>query len=137
MKYFDRIRILQDYLSKQAEERYICRINNTNIDRTLVIIQRILFSVLQRRQSCLNEDHLTSSVKMLTIIQEEFTKAMEGISGSKEMSQWIQRRIEKQNHVSDIIKEMMTAEAWMPSVDEDMLSIEESHSMITFNVERV
>jgi hypothetical protein len=127
MKYFDHIRMIQDYLCRQADERHICRINNTNIDRTLLLIQRVLFSVLQREPLGIQTTERKDLSNTLSVIHEEFTKIIEGICGSKEMSQWIQRRIEKCSQASDAIKYTMNTEAWMPSVDEDMLSMEEIH----------
>ena len=126
-KYFEKIRILQDHLCQQAELHRICRIDNTNMDRTLIILHRVLYNVLKRQTTCqetsTDQDNTLSS---LELISEEFTKTIEGICGSKEMTRWIQKQSSRRTYqMADTIKNVMAMDAWLPSVDEDMLSIED------------
>lgn len=129
MKYFEKIRIIQDYLCQQAQFHHISRIDNTNMDRTLMILNRVLYNVLSRRtlrETTLIEQNDDDSLTSLEMISEEFTKTMEKICGSKEMIKWIQRRTKSSDPLVDTVKNIMTTEMWLPSVDEDMLSIEDT-----------
>jgi hypothetical protein len=125
-KYFERIRILQDYSCQQAELHRICRVDNTNMDRTLIILHRVLYNVLKRQtasqETSTDRDRTSSS---LELISEEFTKTIEGICGSKEMTRWIHKRSQRTKQMADTVKNIMAMDAWLPSVDEDMLSIED------------
>jgi hypothetical protein len=127
IKYFERIRMIQDYLCQQAEQHRICRIDNTNMDRTLVILHRVLYNVLKRQTLPTSADQRPRGVSpVLDLISEEFARTMEGICGSKEMIRWIQKRAKQTHHKTDTVKTIMNTEAWLPSLDEDMLSIEDT-----------
>lgn len=82
-RYFDNIRIIQDYLSEQAEVFGIPKIDNTNVDRTIAILHQIIFAILKSRLSHRN----TSDVLL-----GEFSKVYAKCMGSKEALSIIRER---------------------------------------------
>ncbi|KAI7858916.1 hypothetical protein BDC45DRAFT_497891 [Circinella umbellata] len=85
IRYFDNIRLIQNHLCQQADEYYVPKIDNTNVDRSLAILHTVVLNVLARMKRT-NKNHTIDPVsdKFVTVF-EEYTKVHLATWSSKQM----------------------------------------------------
>ncbi|XP_008787365.2 P-loop NTPase domain-containing protein LPA1-like [Phoenix dactylifera] len=112
VKYFQNIRIIQEYLCNWADKHGVPKINNTNVDQSVATIHATVFSCLRRREA--GEQLYDLTTNTVPMIDEEYRNQCAANSlGSKGMFQLIQRKGSSRHLMALINKDGSVAKSWI------------------------
>ncbi|XP_029123000.1 P-loop NTPase domain-containing protein LPA1 isoform X2 [Elaeis guineensis] len=129
VKYFQNIRIIQDYLCNRADKHRVPKINNTNVDQSVATIHATVFSCLRRREA--GEQLYDPATNTVPIIDEEYRNQCAANSlGSKGMFQLIQRKGSSRRLMALINKDGSVAKTWLVDGKGELLSGQDSEKCV-------
>ncbi|CAK4550797.1 unnamed protein product [Aphanomyces euteiches] len=111
IKYFDNIRIIQRHLCKSADQFLIPKIDNTNVDRSLVTIQTTLIRVL--RKMLRGENMIDEATGKFVLLSQQHENAINKAWSSKGMRKAM-RPLIKQRVSKRLLLRRLLAEQKMP-----------------------
>ncbi|RUP10886.1 P-loop containing nucleoside triphosphate hydrolase protein, partial [Jimgerdemannia flammicorona] len=85
VRYFENIRVIQDYLCAEADQWLIPKVDNTNVDRSLATLHATVVNVLSRLHTTGRASVIDPDTGRLDILHEEYTKVHEDSWSSKQM----------------------------------------------------
>ncbi|KAE8656863.1 P-loop NTPase domain-containing protein LPA1-like protein 1 [Hibiscus syriacus] len=111
VKYIRNIRTIQDYLCNRADEHYVPKINNTNVDKSVAAIHATVFSCLRRREA--GETLYDPITNTVSVVDEEYRNQCAANSLSSEgMFQLIQRNGSSRRLMALLKIDGSVAKAW-------------------------
>ncbi|KAL7115830.1 hypothetical protein ACP275_04G205300 [Erythranthe tilingii] len=111
VKYIRNIRTIQEYLCNRADKHLVPKINNTNVDKSVAVIQATVFSCMRRRE--LGELLYDPTTNTVAVLDEEYRNQRTANSLSSEgMFQLIQRQGSSRQLMALLNNDGSVAKAW-------------------------